>query len=74
MTLFHVSDITWDTDRISPKKLGLPRECEIEAEDEESVADALSDKYGWCVFDFAPPEPVTEKRKASKKKNARRKK
>jgi hypothetical protein len=27
----------------------LPYECEIECSDEDMIADALSDKYGWCV-------------------------
>lgn len=50
---FIVHDIEWDTD--SEKDLGLPTTTEIEVEAdsieeaEDGIADALSDKYGFCV-------------------------
>lgn len=40
--------IDWDTD--GETFLDLPQEVTIEVEDEDGIADALSDKYGWCIF------------------------
>ena len=45
---FRATHIEWDTD--GEEVEGLPTETVIEAEDEDCVADALSDKFGWCVF------------------------
>ena len=50
MPMFRVTDIEWDTDGVDPSDLNLPIETVIEADDEDEVADALSDKYGWCIF------------------------
>ena len=57
-------NIVWDTSSDedegnppTPESLGLPTECEIEVDtdDEEEMSnymlvDALSDKYGFCIF------------------------
>jgi hypothetical protein len=52
MAKFNVINIEWDTDGKSPVKLGLPRKRIVEAEDEDGIADALSDEYGWLVSGF----------------------
>ena len=52
MPKFLAYDINWDTDGADPDELGLPTETTIEADDEESVADALSDLFGWCVNSY----------------------
>ena len=58
---YRCYNIKWDTSEngrsISPKKLGLPSETIIESDDPEfdpdtEGADALSDKFGFCVFGF----------------------
>lgn len=55
-------DIEWDTDdgegnAPTAESLGLPREVEMEVAGdvdlEESGADLLSDKYGFCVKGFS---------------------
>ena len=38
--------IDWDTDG---EDVELPQIVDIEVEDEDEIADALSDKYGWCI-------------------------
>lgn len=49
-------DIVWDTDGVSSKKLGLPEKAELTVADDFHVemdgADALSDKFGFCVHSF----------------------
>ena len=50
MKTFKAIGIKWDCDGVSPKKYNLPKEATIEAEDEDEVIDALSDKYGFCIF------------------------
>jgi hypothetical protein len=52
-------DIEWDTgdedldEDPSPSECGLPSECVVEVEDDldldEEGADALSERYGFCV-------------------------
>ena len=50
---FKANNIVWDTeDEEDADELDLPDEAIIEAEDEFEVADALSDKFGWCVKDL----------------------
>ena len=57
---FHVHSITWDTtdydddsyDPASPNIPDLPSECEIECDSADDIADALSDKYGFCVEEY----------------------
>lgn len=46
MKQFKFTYIEWDTDG---EQVDLPTSTTIEAENEEDIADALSDKFGWCV-------------------------
>jgi len=49
---YYVTDIIWDTD---DEDVDLPTEVIIpqgEIEDEEEIADWLSDNYGWLVESF----------------------
>lgn len=52
MQQFKASNIQWDCSPMNSDELELPSEVIIEAEHEFEVADALSDKYGWSVFDL----------------------
>ena len=57
-----VTEIDWDTDGRSAKRLGLPTELlgigvmvEDPNDDEEienEISEGLSDTYGWCVNGF----------------------
>ena len=57
-----ITNINWDTDGYSVKKLGLPTELlsiDVLVEDpndneeiEHEICEGLSDTYGWCVNDF----------------------
>lgn len=49
MRSFFVSEIVWETDGVAVR---LPREVVVECEDDDDIADALSDRYGWLVSDF----------------------
>ena len=48
MKQFKCTYIEWDTED-GAEQVDLPTSTTIEAENEEDIADALSDKYGWCV-------------------------
>ena len=48
MKQFKCTYIEWDTED-GGEQVDLPTSTTIEAENEEDIADALSDKYGWCV-------------------------
>jgi len=63
--LIKVTEIEWDADNEIVEELNslyqdtdnefveeLPTECVVDVEYEDMVADALSDKYGWCVNSF----------------------
>ena len=52
MTKYVGSNIDWDVD-CSEELNDLPTTCVIEAIDEDDIADALSDKYGFCVNGFS---------------------
>jgi hypothetical protein len=47
--IIHVKNIEWETDGEDPAQLGLPFHASVDVDDEEDVADALSDEYGWLV-------------------------
>ena len=57
-----VMGIKWDTDGVSARKLGLPKNvtieltfaeyADIQCGDPDIVADKLSDKYGYCVLSY----------------------
>lgn len=49
MKKYRAIGIDWDADLKTRNECGLPIDIEINAESEESVADALSDKYGFCI-------------------------
>lgn len=57
MKLYHATDIVWDVDDVNPdgrdelaETLGLPSSTFVYAEDEDAIADQLSDRYGWCIL------------------------
>lgn len=52
MKLFHVTNIQWDTDSDDNDwtVTGLPESLHVYADDEDSVADTMSDALGWCVL------------------------
>lgn len=60
MTKFTVTNIKYDTDGQSAKKLGLPKEMEIEVpenvegyeEIEEFISDEISNRTGFCHLGF----------------------
>jgi len=56
MPMYHVTNIEWDmeSDGVvhSPSDFDLPESIRIEADDPDSIADALSDKYEWCVINL----------------------
>ena len=60
MSLYLASGIEWDTDGEDPASLGLPHAVEVEADDEDSVVDALSDNYGWCINSVAAVYEIYE--------------
>lgn len=49
MATFRVYDIVWVTDG---KLVSLPSVVQISCEDWNSIADGLSDTFGWLVSDF----------------------
>ena len=53
MKIYHVTNINWDMDdNDRPEDFNLPKECLVEADCEYYIADALSDKYGFCIDSF----------------------
>ena len=49
-----LTGIKWDTDGEDPKDLGLESELTLtlpqDWDEDSSIADLLSDRYGWCVM------------------------
>lgn len=45
--VYEVTNIKWDTDGARVK---LPKNAIVEAEDEDEIADILSDEYGFCIY------------------------
>ena len=58
MKTFKVEIIDWDC-LAPPNHYNLPLNTIIEAEDEDSVIDALSDKYGWCINSVGEIKEIT---------------
>jgi len=59
------TEIDWDTDGDEITESILPQEVEVEVDNEEEITDALSDKYGFCIFSLSydvinKPEPVVK--------------
>lgn len=52
MKNYHIYDIKWDTDGVEQSEYSLPSEIILECEDEDEIADYLSDVYGFCVESF----------------------
>ena len=52
MKNYYIYDIEWDTDDMTQSELGLPSCVLLECEDEDAIADALSDTFGFCVETF----------------------
>lgn len=48
MKRYRIQGIDWDC-FAPPDHYNLPINTVVEAEDEDSVVDALSDEYGWCI-------------------------
>ena len=48
--LFHVTGIKWDTDGEDAD--WLPESCYVFTDEEENIADALSDEYDYCIQSF----------------------
>lgn len=49
---YYVSNIEWDTDGTPIEELDLPLEVVVDVDDDEEIADRLSDEYGFCVKAF----------------------
>jgi hypothetical protein len=49
---YKITNIKWDTDEDELIFESLPQKVEIVVDDEDDIADALSDEYGFCVFGF----------------------
>ena len=51
-----IQDIEWDIDDEDPEDLGLPDEVKMTVpkdwDEDSSIADHLSDEYGFCVNDI----------------------
>lgn len=45
--VYHVTNIKWDTDG---EDVDLPTQVTIYVENGEEVADAVTEKFGWCIF------------------------
>lgn len=68
MAKYKVTDIDWDlsSDFDEEDSLmldafdNLPQECVVEADDEDDIADALSDEWGFCVNCFGSAELIEE--------------
>ena len=53
MSKYYCYDIMWDTDGISIDDLPETYTIELEStENEDDIADILSDIFGWCVLSF----------------------
>lgn len=49
MNTYNVSNIVWDTDG---QAVDLPANAIVECDDEDEIAETLTDAYGWCVISF----------------------
>lgn len=66
MKQYEIYNIEWDTDDFSASKLGLPKSVFVEIDEtaenydpydiNEYINNYLSDKYGFCVFDWQKRE------------------
>ena len=51
--LVHTVSIDWDTDGDKKMFDKLPQRVILSVDDEDEIADTLSDMYGWCIFGLA---------------------
>ena len=49
---YKITNIDWDTDGNMEDFNSLPQEVIVSVTNEDDIADALSDAYGWCVRSF----------------------
>lgn len=61
MQLFQVTNIVWDVDdegdnEEAAEAIGLPDSALVYAEDRDSIADVLSDRFGWCIVSLGAEE------------------
>ena len=59
MKLFKATKIDWGTDGSDFKVIGLPEEAFVHTDDEESVADMLTDECGFCIKSLTVEEVST---------------
>jgi hypothetical protein len=57
MKLFKATEINWDTDGVPT---ALPLSAYVYTDDEGSVADALSDEFGFCIHNLSIEEVTTD--------------
>lgn len=72
MSIYKVHDIDWDfydeepNDPADPNVIDAPDEMYVECDDEDDIADTLSDRYGYCVKGYlceeVPPEEAEKLR------------
>ena len=51
--IVKTTSIDWDTDGDQVMFDKLPQRVILEVDDEDEIAEALSDMYGWCVFELS---------------------
>tara|TARA_A100001037_G_scaffold306291_1_gene350473 strand:+ start:1848 stop:2051 length:204 start_codon:yes stop_codon:yes gene_type:complete len=51
--IVHTVSIDWDTDGDKKMFDKLPQRVILSVDDEDEIADTLSDMYGWCIFGLA---------------------
>lgn len=49
MKQYRANGIIWETDPYDMFSQELPQTAVVWTENEDGVADALTDEYGWCV-------------------------
>lgn len=52
MTNYSVTNIEWCVDEEYKNEVTLPLQCNVFAESEDDIADALSDEFGFLVESF----------------------
>lgn len=59
MAKYKVTDIDWDAHNEDVMSM-LPKNCEVFCDDEDFIADALSDEWGFCVNSIGNVELIEE--------------
>jgi hypothetical protein len=72
---FKVTDIKWNTESDgvvrTAEELRLPLETVIEADEEDDVADELSDKFGFCILSFGSALDLSDEDTCPETKNGK---